>query len=59
MKNCVCGFNPPFFTFDTGIKMIVIDFTDLKRAITDSLNQTHTAHKSELDTLLNTAFPDS
>ena len=36
--------------------MIVIDFTDLKRAITDCLYQTHTAHKSELDTLLTLRF---
>ncbi len=32
------------------------DFSDFKRAITDCLNQTHTTHKSELDTLLTLRF---
>ena len=32
------------------------NFSDLKRAITDCLNQTHTTYKSELDTLLTLRF---
>jgi hypothetical protein len=32
------------------------NFSDLKRAITDCLNQTHTIYKSELDTLLTLRF---
>ena len=32
------------------------NFSDLKRAITDCLNQTHTTYKSELDSLLTLRF---